>query len=77
MNASTPPEPRSTRIVLGVVVGVIVGFIIGAAAYFLLSPWLETRTGLLREMQGFAFNLVPGLALIGGGLGAWWGLRRG
>lgn len=76
MTTPTPEQPGSARIVLGIVLGVVVGFIIGAAAYFLLAPWLETRTGLLREMQGFAFNLVPGLAIVGGALGAWWGARR-
>lgn len=75
---STPPapQPRSSRILAGVLVGAVIGFIVGAAAYFILSPWLETRSGVLRELQGFAFNLVPGLTIIGGAFGAWWGVRR-
>lgn len=56
---------------LGVTVGTILGFAMGAGAYLLLAPWLEDRGGLLEEWQGFAFNLVPGLTVIGGGIGAW------
>ena len=74
--APEPQRARSLPIVIGVAVGVIIGFAIGAGAYLLLDPWLEERGGLLREMQGLAFNLVPGLTLVGGGLGAWWGVRR-
>ena len=70
MNAET------VRIVGGVIVGAVIGFIIGALAYFLIAPWLENQEGLLREMQGFTFNLVPGLTILGGGLGAWWAVRR-
>jgi len=78
MNTSAP-EPQRARflpIVIGVAIGAILGFAIGAGAYLLLDPWLESSSSPLREMQGFAFNLVPGLTLIGGGLGAWWGVRR-
>lgn len=70
MNAGT------MRIIGGVIVGGVIGFIIGALAYFLLAPWLEDQSGLLREMQGFTFNLVPGLTILGGALGAWWAVRR-
>ena len=76
MTEPASPHPRSTRIVLGVVIGAVIGFVLGATAYFVLAPWLESQSGLLREMQGFAFNLVPLLTLAGGGLGAWWAVRR-
>ena len=74
--APEPQRARSLPLVIGAVIGAIIGFALGAGAYLLLDPWLESRSGLLREMQGLAFNLVPGLALIGGGLGAWWAVRR-
>jgi len=70
MNADT------MRIIGGVIVGAVIGFILGALAYFLIAPWLENQEGLLREMQGFTFNLVPGLTILGGVLGAWWAVRR-
>ncbi len=70
MNADT------MRIIGGVIVGAVIGFIVGALAYFLIAPWLENQEGLLREMQGFTFNLVPGLTILGGALGAWWAVRR-
>jgi len=70
MNADT------MRIIGGVIVGAVIGFIVGALAYFLIAPWLENQEGLLREMQGFTFNLVPGLTILGGGIGAWWAVRR-
>ncbi len=76
MSAPEPQRARSLPIVIGVAIGAILGFAIGAGAYLLLDPWLESQSSLLREMQGLAFNLVPGLTLIGGGLGAWWGVRR-
>lgn len=76
MTDNRPADHRAMRIIGGVIVGAIIGFVIGAGAYFILAPWLENQDGLLREMQGFAFNLVPGLTVVGGGLGAWWGLRR-
>ncbi len=76
MTTPPPEQPHSSRIVAGVLVGAISGFVLGAVIYFVLSPVLESQSGVLREMQGFAFNLVPGLAVIGGALGAWWGIRR-
>lgn len=63
-------------LVVGIVVGALLGFGLGAGIYVMVSPWLEAQTGLVREMQGMAWNLVPGLTLLGGGLGAWWALAR-
>jgi len=63
-------------IVVGIVVGALLGFGLGAGIYVMVSPWLEAQIGIVREMQGMAWNLVPGLTLLGGGLGAWWALAR-
>lgn len=74
--APAPRPARSWRVVVAVVVGAGAGFIIGAGLYLLLDPWLEAQGGPLEEFQGLVFNLVPGLTVIGGGLGGWWGVRR-
>lgn len=78
MNNPAPQQrpARSLRIVVAVAIGAIMGFAVGSGSYLLLEPWLEAQSGPLREMQGFAFNLVPGLTVIGGLLGAWWALRQ-
>lgn len=65
------------RIVVGGLIGLVAGLALGALIYLPLSAWLETQTGLLRETQGLAWNLVPLLALLGGALGAGWVWRRG
>lgn len=61
------PEPRRTSLagLWGALIGLAVGLGVGIAAYLVLDPVLEASTGLLREMQGFAWNLVPVLAVVG------------
>ncbi len=46
------------------------GGAVGVATYLLLTPVLEASTGLVRELQGFSWNLVPGLLIVGALLGA-------
>lgn len=64
------------RSLLGAVVGGLLGFAAGSAVYLLLNPVLEESSGLVREMQGLLWNLVPLLTVAGAGLG-WWIARRG
>lgn len=59
---------------VGAGVGAILGFAVGAVVYVLLTPTLEASSGVLREMQGFSWNLVPGLTVLGAVLG--WVLAR-
>lgn len=63
------------RTFLGAVVGGLLGFAVGSAIYLVLNPLLEESGGLLREMQGLLWNLVPMLTLVGVALGVW-GVRR-
>jgi cell division protein FtsX len=73
MNATPTPEPRSPSArtfrpltgVLGALIGGVVGLLVGAGVYLLVTPALETSDGLLRELQGLSWNLVPGLAVLG------------
>lgn len=58
----------------GAAMGAILGFAVGAVVYVLLTPTLEASSGILREMQGFSWNLVPGLTVLGAVLG--WVLAR-
>lgn len=60
---------------LGAIIGAAVGLGIGAGSYALLTPLLESASGLLRETQGFAWNLVPLLTLLGAIGGLLLGLR--
>lgn len=64
------------RSVVAAVVGGLLGFALGSAIYLGLNPVLEESAGLLREMQGLLWNLVPVLTLAGVALGVW-GVRRG
>jgi len=57
------------------VVGGLLGFAVGSAIYLVLNPVLEGSGGLLREMQGPLWNLVPMLTLVGVALGVW-GVRH-
>lgn len=57
----------------GALVGAVAGGAVGIGLYLLLAPVLEASPGWIRELQGFSWNLVPGLliigALVGGGIG--------
>lgn len=59
-----------------VVVGGAVGLAVGAAVYLGLNPVLEQSTGLVRELQGLLWNLVPLLTVVGMVLGWWFARRR-
>jgi hypothetical protein len=73
---STPDPPkRSLAGLWGALIGLAVGLGLGIPSYLLLTPALEASSGLLREMQGFAWNLVPGTAVVGALLGALIGRR--
>ena len=50
-----------------VVLGGLVGLAVSAPVYLLLVDWLEGRSGLLREMQGWAWNLML-LGVVAGAL---------
>lgn len=63
------------RSFLGAVVGGLLGLVVGSSIYLVLNPVLEESSGLVREMQGLLWNLVPLLTLVGAGLG-WWVARR-
>jgi hypothetical protein len=77
---STPPRrgPR-LRWLWGALAGGAIGFALGYFTYLQVTPVLEASTGLVRELQGFAWNLVPGLTVlgaVGGGLLLGRGRRR-
>jgi hypothetical protein len=66
MTETPPPNPRQGRRWLwGALGGGTIGFAVAFVAYQLLTPVLEASTGLLRELQGFSWNLVPVLTLLG------------
>lgn len=50
-------------------VGAAVGFGLGALVYLGLEPVLERSDGLLRELQGMLWNVVPLLTALGAVLG--------
>jgi len=56
--------------------GGALGLAVGAGVYLSLNPILERSTGLVREMQGMLWNLVPLLTVIGMVLGWWFAQRR-
>lgn len=60
---------------LFLLVGGALGLAVGTGVYLTLNPVLEASTGLVREMQGMLWNLVPLLTLLGMLLG-WWLARR-
>ncbi len=69
MNQSPSPAPkrrRSRRRLLAGAAGAAVGFALAFTFYLLIIPVLEGSTGLIRELQGLAWNLVPVLTLLGG-----------
>lgn len=69
----TPPSPSPApgrrerrRRLWGALGGAAAGFVLASAAYLLITPVLEASPGLLRELQGLSWNLVPGLTVLGG-----------
>ena len=63
------------RSFLSAAVGGLLGLAAGSSLYLVLNPVLEESSGLVREMQGLLWNLVPLLTLVGIALG-WWLARR-
>jgi H+/Cl- antiporter ClcA len=63
------------RSIIGAVVGGLVGLAAGSLLYVVLVPVLEESSGLVRELQGPLWNVVPFLTLAGIALG-WWLSRR-
>lgn len=59
-----------------VLFGGAVGLAVGTAVYLGLNPVLEQSTGLVRELQGLLWNLVPLLTVVGMVLGWWFARRR-
>ncbi len=53
--------------------GGLLGLLIGAGTYLVFNPLLEASDSPLRELQGFLWNLVPVMTV----LGAWLGWRFG
>ncbi len=49
----------------GALGGGAIGFALASTIYLLVTPVLEASTGLLREMQGLSWNLVPALTVLG------------
>lgn len=76
-----PPAPgrrENRRRLWGALGGAGLGFVVAYVAYTLITPVLEASPGLIRELQGLSWNLVPGLTVLGGIVG--WllaGPRRG
>lgn len=69
MRAPDPGTPSRRRRLAGAGVGGIVGLLAGGAVYALGSPMLERSAGLLRELQGPLWNVVPVLAVVGAAAG--------
>lgn len=61
--------------VAAALLGAGLGFAVGAGTYTALVPALEAADGIVRELQGLAWNLVPAATLAGGAAG-WWTARR-
>jgi hypothetical protein len=59
-----------------VLLGGALGLAVGAAVYLSMNPVLERSSGLVREMQGLLWNLVPLLTVVGMVLGWWFARRR-
>ncbi len=71
-----PPRRSSHGAVLGAVLGAGAGLVVGAVVYALVSPALESSTGIVREMQGLLWNLVPFLTVVGAFVGLVLARRR-
>lgn len=59
-----------------ILLGGALGLAVATGAYLSLNPVLERSTGLVREMQGLLWNLVPLLTVVGMVLGWWFARRR-
>ncbi len=67
---SPAPDRRGKRRrLLGALSGAILGFVVAYVVYVLVTPVLEASPGLIRELQGLSWNLVPGLTVLGGVVG--------
>lgn len=69
MNQSPAPTPKSgerRRRLWGALAGATAGFVVASIFYLLITPVLEASSGLVRELQGLSWNLVPGLTVLGG-----------
>jgi len=64
-------RPRWLGAGLATAAGGAVGFGLGAVIYLLVTPVLEDSSGLVRELQGLLWNLVPLLTAVGA-LAGWW-----
>jgi H+/Cl- antiporter ClcA len=73
--ATPSRRPGWLPTLLGTGIGAAVGFGVGAAIYLLLAPILEDSSGLVRELQGLLWNLVP-LLTVCGALAGWLLMRR-
>ena len=69
----TPSPPRRPGPGLGWLWGALaggaIGFALASVIYLLITPVLEASTGLVRELQGLSWNLVPALTVLGAVLG--------
>lgn len=72
--AGSPPRRSSHGAVLGAVLGA--GFVVGAVVYVLVNPALESSSGVVRELQGLLWNLVPFLTVVGALVGLLLARRR-
>jgi len=71
MNAKPTPPRHKARSgwPWGALIGGSLGFALGWGLYSFATPILESTTGLARELQGLAWNLVPALTIVGAILG--------
>lgn len=73
-------RPSPWVLVMGAVVGACAGLGLGALAHVLAAAGLDAVGGGWRDLQGFAWNLVPLGTVAGGVLGGWaadrWQRRR-
>ena len=72
MNQTPSASPRrgpGLGWIWGALGGGALGFGVGYTFYVLITPVLEASTGLVRELQGLSWNLVPLLTVAGAVLG--------
>lgn len=60
---------------IGAGLGALVGFGVALMLYAQLVPLLEAADGLVRELQGVLWNLVP-ISTVAGAAGGWWSMDR-